>query len=53
MKKSTLIVIAIIYIASIVVISVFGLKMVIWDVVIPVKSIECLNMHIYAEIKAL
>ena len=43
MKKSTLIVIAIIYIASIVVISVFGLKMVIWDVVIPVKSIECLN----------
>ena len=43
MKKSTLMVIGIIYIASIVVISVFGLKTVIWDVVIPVKSIECLN----------
>ena len=43
MKKSTLLVIGIIYIASIVVISIFGLKTVIWDVVIPVKSIECLN----------
>ena len=43
MKKSTLLVIGILYIASIVAISVFGLKTVIWDVVIPVKSIECLN----------
>ena len=43
MKKSTLLVIGIIYIASIVAISIFGLKTVIWDVVIPVKSIECLN----------
>ena len=43
MKKSTLLVIGILYIASIVAISVFGLKTVIWDVVIPIKSIECLN----------
>ena len=43
MKKSTLIVIAVIYIASIVLISVFGLKSVIWDVVNPVTDIECLN----------
>ena len=43
MKKSTLIVIGIIYIASIVIISVFGLKAVVWDVVTPVTAIECLN----------
>ena len=43
MKKSTGIVIGIIYIASIVIISVFGLKAVVWDVVTPVTAIECLN----------
>ena len=43
MKKSTLIVIGIIYIASIVIISVFGMKAVVWDVVTPVTAIECLN----------
>ena len=43
MKKSTLIVIGIIYIASIVIISIFGLKTKIYDQVIPVSSIECLN----------
>ena len=43
MKKSTLIVIGIIYIASIVLISVFGMKAVVWDVVTPVTAIECLN----------
>ena len=44
MKKSTLLVIGIIYIASIVVISIFGLKTVVWKVVVPVTSIECLNV---------
>lgn len=43
MKKATLIVIGIIYLASIVIISVFGLKSVIYNEVIPVTSIECLN----------
>ena len=43
MKKSTIILIAIVYIASIVVISVFGLKAKIFGEVIPVTAIECLN----------
>lgn len=43
MKKSTLIIIALIYVASIVIISVFGLKAVVFDEVIPVTKIECLN----------
>lgn len=43
MKKSTLVVLITIYIASIVVISVFGLNAVFWNEVIPVKSIECIN----------
>lgn len=43
MKKSTLIMIALIYVASIVIISVFGLKAVVYDEVIPVTKIECLN----------
>ena len=43
MKKSTLIMIAIVYIASIVVISIFGMKSVVYNEVIPVTKIECLN----------
>ena len=43
MRKSTLIVIAIIYVASIVVVSVFGLKAIVFDEVVPVLSIECVN----------
>ena len=44
MKKSTLIMIAIVYIASIVVISIFGMKSVVYNEVIPVTKIECLNV---------
>lgn len=43
MKKSTLIIIGIIYVASIVIISLFGLKPIVYKPVIPVVSIECLN----------
>ena len=43
MKKATLIVISLIYIASIVIISVFGLKSKVYEEVIPVSKIECLN----------
>lgn len=43
MKKATLIFIAVIYCASIVVISLFGMKSVVYNEVIPVKSIECVN----------
>ena len=43
MKKSTLILIAIAYIASIVIISLFGMKAVIYNEVIPVTRIDCLN----------
>lgn len=43
MKKSTLVVIAIIYVASIVIISLFGMKAVVYNEVIPVTQIECLN----------
>ena len=43
MKKSTLIMIAIVYIASIVLISLFGMKAVVYNEVIPVTKIECLN----------
>ena len=43
MKKSTLIMIAIVYIASIVLISLFGMKSVVYNEVIPVTKIECLN----------
>ena len=44
MKKSTLIMIAIVYIASIVIISIFGMKSVVYNEVIPVTKIECLNV---------
>lgn len=43
MKKSTLILIAIVYVASIVIISIFGMKTVIYNEVIPVTKVECLN----------
>ncbi len=43
MKKSILVVIAIIYIASIVIISLFGMKAVVYNEIIPVTKIECLN----------
>lgn len=43
MKKSTLIIIMIIYIASIVVINFFGLSVKVYNEVINVTSIECFN----------
>ncbi len=43
MKKSTLILIAIAYIASIVIISMFGMRAIIYNEVIPVTKVECLN----------
>ena len=43
MKKSILVLIVIAYIASIVIISVFGMKAVIYNEVIPVTKVECLN----------
>lgn len=43
MKKATLMIIGIIYIASIVLISIFGLKSVMYEEIIPVTHIECIN----------
>ena len=43
MRKSTIIMIAIVYIASIVIISLFGLKMSVYNEFIPVSKIICLN----------
>lgn len=43
MKKSTLIIIGIVYVASIVVISLFGLKPIVYKPVVPVVKVECLN----------
>ena len=43
MKKSSIILIALVYVASIVFISVFGLKSVVYNEVIPVTSVECIN----------
>ena len=43
MKKTTMILIGIIYVASIVIISIFGLKSVVYNEVIPVTEITCLN----------
>ena len=40
MKKTTLILIGIIYIASIIIVSVFGLKAVMYNIVIPVTKVE-------------
>ena len=43
MRKSTVIIIAIVYLAAIVVVSMFGLKAKIFKEVIPVTSVECVN----------
>jgi len=43
MRKATLIIIGIVYVASIVIVSMFGLKAVVYDEVVPVLSIECVN----------
>lgn len=43
MKRSTFVIIAIVYVASIVLISLFGMKAVVYNEVIPVTAIECLN----------
>lgn len=43
MKKSTLMIIFIIYFASIVLISVFGMRAIIHTEVVPVQKVECLN----------
>lgn len=43
MKKSVIIVIGIIFVASIFVINLFGLKMSVYKEVFPVERIECLN----------
>ena len=40
MKKTTLILIGIIYIASIIIVSIFGLKAVMYNIVIPVTKVE-------------
>lgn len=44
MKKSTIIMIAIVYIASIVFISLFGMRAIIFEEVIPVTKVECINV---------
>lgn len=46
MKKSTLIIIALIYVASIVIVSMFGLNAVVYKTNIPVLSIECVNKDV-------
>jgi len=43
MKKINLIVIGIVFVASVVLISVFGMRIVIYNGVVPVTKIECLN----------
>lgn len=43
MKKATMILIGIVYLASIVIISIFGMKSVVYNEIIPVSKIECLN----------
>ena len=43
MKKSTIILIGIVYIAAIIFISVFGLNAKVYNEVIPVLSVECVN----------
>lgn len=43
MKKSTMIIIALIYISSIVVVSIFGLKAVVYEQIVPVTHIQCVN----------
>lgn len=43
MKKATLIIIGLIYVASIVIVSMFGLNAIVYKKNIPVLSIECVN----------
>lgn len=43
MKKSTLIIIGIVYLASIALISFFGMKVTVYSKVINVESVECIN----------
>jgi len=43
MKKSTVIFIAIIYLSSIAIISFFGMKIAVYNEIIPVTAIECIN----------
>lgn len=43
MKKTTLIIIGLIYVASIVLVSMFGLNAIVYKKIIPVLSIECVN----------
>ena len=43
MKKSTIIMIAVVYIASIVIISLFGMRAIVFEENIPVTKIECIN----------
>lgn len=43
MKKSVIMLISIVYIASIVVINFFGLKMSVYNVFVPVSQVECTN----------
>ena len=43
MKKSSIILIGVVYVALIVFISVFGLKAVIYNPIYPVESVECIN----------
>ena len=46
MKKSVVILIALIYVASIAVVSFFGLQFKIFDEVVPVSTIEILNKNL-------
>lgn len=43
MKKSTIIIIAIVYLASIALISFFGMKVTVYSQVVNVESVECIN----------
>ena len=43
MKKAVMMIIGVIYLASIVVISIFGMRSVVHNEIIPVTKIECLN----------
>lgn len=43
MKKSTIIMIAVVYVASIIFISLFGMRAIIFKEIIPVTRVECIN----------
>lgn len=44
MKKAVMIIIGIVYLASIVIISIFGMRSVVFNEIIPVSKIECINV---------